>query len=138
MLNRFVFLLTTFILTAQADVVTPHSIVQKIEGTIESPYTAKIIELIQGWGDIELPPAQESGESFWIQGIRTRGNPDYIGLRKRIFIHAQPAQVLSILEDFQSYPNVFPGVQEVQVLSQDVNETTTSWIRDRPLFSFRR
>ena len=127
--KNLIFLPLFLALSAQA-----HSIDQKIEGALESPYTAKIIELILGWGEIDFPPAPETGEPFWIEGIRTKGNSNYIGLRKRIFIHASPVQVLAILEDFSSYPDVFPGVQKVKSLSQDGNETTTSWVRDRPLF----
>jgi uncharacterized membrane protein len=111
-----------------------HPITAPIEGAAQSVYTDRVIELIRDWKNLSLPSLSESDRSFWIEGIRTEGNSNYIGLRKRVFIHAAPSAILSVLEDFGSYPKIFPGVEQVKVVSQDANRFTTHWVRERPLF----
>lgn len=103
-------------------------------GAKDSVYTPKIIELIQNWPPVGLPSPDDTSGPLWLEAIRTEGNSSYIGLRKRMYIHAPMAQVSRIVEDFASYPTIHPEVEEVHVIEHESNLWVIDWIRDRPAF----
>jgi hypothetical protein len=132
--KNFLIILSFSFLTLSAHAGSLSPVEQKIDRAKGSIYTEKMIELVKNWPPSDLPALSGEGTPLWIEAIRTDGNSNYIGLRKRVFIQASLARVSSVLEDFLNYPHVFPKVEAVEVVSRDVNHVTTSWIRSRPAF----
>jgi hypothetical protein len=130
--RSIIFTLVLLVLSGAAS--NPLELGQTIDGAKDSVYTPKIVELIRSWPPSDLPSPNDSAGPFWLEAIRTAGNSSYIGLRKRIYVHAPLPSVSSALEDFTNYPSVHSEVQEVRVTEHGSNRWVTSWVRDRPAF----
>ena len=118
---------------AEQSATSTYSIQDRIEGAKQSNYTSQVLALIQSWPPRDMPVPENEAHPVRIEGIRTPGNSNYIGLRKSVLIHAPVARVEQVFEDFPDYDSVFPGVIKVK-MQKDANRFTTHWERESPAF----
>ncbi len=107
---------------------------QAIAGVPESRYTSFILDLARRGPSKTDQSETLSGDSVTIQCLETLDNPDYIGLKQEMVIHAPLKAVEAVLDDFDHYKELFPGFKDVHVVDRDANRITTYWEQKIPVF----
>lgn len=67
-----------------------------------------------------------------VRAWETSGDPDYIGLQKKMLIQAPIERVDEIVCDFEHYSELFPEFKNVKVISRGKSEWVTHWVRPIP------
>lgn len=106
--------------------------------TIESHYSPLICNVLKSWPPSDIPePNTETvaaANPLWMRGIHTPGDDGYVGVEKRMLIHAPLAKVSALIKDFERYKDRNPDLKEVRVLARDGNRVTTTWETKSPVF----
>ncbi len=120
---------------AQAKGIHPvmHSIDEKLEGP-ESIYTNYILNLIRVWPKDSFVAQENSPNPVQLQCIETIGNPYYIGLEQFMRVNAPLGRVEEILDDINHYKDLFPGFDDIHIVSQQENKILTYWEQHVPFF----
>lgn len=84
-------------------------------GGVETPYTARVLELLRGWKNPPVQALIKNTEGFKIFPIETVNNETYIGALQIQKIAAPIERVASVLEDFASYPALFDDLIKTEV-----------------------
>jgi len=122
-------------LSVSAAVADPfYSIESKAPQTIESFYSPRICNVLKSWPPADIPAAPESGNPLWMRGVRKAGDDSYVGVEKRMLIHAPLAKVTALMKDFDHYKDRITDLKKVEVLSHDGNRLVTKWETKSPVF----
>jgi hypothetical protein len=107
---------------------------EKLEGPA-SIYTPEIVRLIRQWPPKGLDDSFKSDENpVKLQCIETPGNPYYIGLRQQMRVDAPLSRVEAILDDIDRYQHLFPGYDDIHIVSSSGNKFLTFWEQHIPVF----
>jgi hypothetical protein len=93
-----------------------------------SRYTAYLLKLLKAW-----PPADQDyaaspdGNPVPCRAIETPGDEYYIGLDQWMRVEAPLERVAAVLDDVAHYQQLFPGFDEVKLISRDENRFLTFW-----------
>ena len=108
---------------------TPGTPVPK-EG-LPSPYRDFRDQLIKTW-----PPKMAlipGSNDISIAALTREDNPLYIGVDQSLRIAAPLARVEAVLDQFESYKDLFEGFQEIKVLGREENRILTAWEQIIPI-----
>jgi hypothetical protein len=106
----------------------------KAPGTIESFYSPRICNVLKSWPPADIPAAPTSGNPLWMRGVRKAGDDSYVGVEKRMLIHAPLGKVTALMKDFDHYKDRIPDLKKVEVLGHEGNRITTAWETKSPVF----
>jgi hypothetical protein len=100
----------------------------------ESIYSKKIYKVLKDWPPSYIPKGFDQAHPIWIRAVRTKGNSDYIGVVKKVFIPVALEKVAALMESFEKYKEIFPEVVEVKITERQANYVYTHWERESPAF----
>jgi uncharacterized membrane protein len=111
-----------------------HPIEEKLPEARESIYSNRISKVLKKPTSSFFPEKGASDVPLQVIAIRTPEQPLYIGIQKQMVIEAPFAQVTTVIEKFDAYPDFMEGVKSVKVVKQEGNWITTLWERKAPVF----
>ena len=121
------------VLAAESQGVSKYAIDAKLEGP-DSPYTSFIVNQIRNWSPKDFNTISAGKNPVQLTAIETSGNPDYVGIKQVMSIDAPLERVEAVLDDVNHYKDIFPGYDDIHLISQDGNKSLVFWEQHIPLF----
>jgi hypothetical protein len=120
-------------LSSSQSVGAPFAIDTVLEGPT-SPYTRFLLDLLKRWPAHVRGRGVDDASQLKLECFATEGNPTYVGLSQKMLIQAGLPAVAAVLDDFGHYQELFPGYDDVHVISRDRNRIETYWEQHIPFF----
>jgi len=110
-----------------------------IETPLDGPksiYTDYLLNLLSSWPHTAAKSevSAKDPNPVQLQCLETPGNPFYIGLRQIMIVDAPLSRVAAVLDDIDHYKEIFPGYDDIHVVSRDRNRILTTWEQHIPIF----
>lgn len=102
-------------------------------GGVESPYTGALVKMLKEWPPAGMIYSSHDENPVVLQCYSTADRPDMVGVRQAMMVNTPLEAVAAVLDDFDHYPELFPDLKGVQVLSRDRNRLVTAWEERIPI-----
>jgi hypothetical protein len=133
------YLLTLIAFTAFFSLLSHGDSVQSLGG-VKGKYSDWIDQLLQSKAylslvkDPTLPATRDDQDPVSVSCLETPGNRFHIGVIQNMVVHAPLQNLAKVVEDIDSYVDLFPGYASVQVKSREGNRLVTYWEQKIPVF----
>jgi hypothetical protein len=121
-LSLIPFLLGLF--SAQAE--EKHSVSTALTG-VKSQYSDRLTQLIKNWPTKRSALMGQQKAPIEFKCLETQGNDLYIGIEQVMNVSAPLDRVIKIVDDIDSYKDIFPQFKDVKIESKDSNLLVTFW-----------
>lgn len=130
--------LHAFLISVSAELLAAEkfSLKYKIDTNLEGPssqYTKSLIQLAR-LESVESQKLASISGKVALECYGTKDEKYFVGAKQYFEIKAPVEKVRSVLDDFAHYKDIFLGLKDVHVVSQDGNRVTTFWEQKIPVF----
>jgi hypothetical protein len=122
--------LIAFFSSADGANLSPSILTDQTLGGVVSPYTAKLVPLIQ---TARTAAPKNSREDIILECLKSKESPYYVGARQELVMHASIKSVAAIMDDIDHYQQLFPGYKDIHVVSRENEDILTYWEQIVPI-----
>ena len=101
-------------------------------GGVKSLYTEKLQEHLNQVLS-EAPKVPVDAQEIWLECYKTEGDPLYIGVRQKLVVDSPLKRVAEVVEDIETYKDIFPGFEKIKIESKANSRWITYWEQKVPI-----